>query len=94
MIGVFGSGSWATAVAKIVLEHPNTTINWWIREPDIIEGIKETGHNPTYLSEIYFDTNQINFSNDISEVIKNNTEYPPETCKTISELIINALNVK
>lgn len=70
MIGVFGSGSWATAVAKIVLEHPNTTINWWIREPDIIEGIKETGHNPTYLSEIYFDTNQINFSNDISEVIK------------------------
>lgn len=70
MIGVFGSGSWATAVAKIVLEHPNTKINWWIREPDIIEGIKETGHNPTYLSEIYFDTNQINFSNDISEVIK------------------------
>ncbi|MBR3940390.1 MAG: NAD(P)H-dependent glycerol-3-phosphate dehydrogenase [Bacteroidales bacterium] len=70
MIGVFGSGSWATAVAKIVLEHPNTTINWWIREPDIIEGIKETGHNPTYLSEIYFDTNQINFSNDISEIIK------------------------
>ena len=70
MIGVFGSGSWATAVAKIVLEHPNTTINWWIREPDIIEGIKKTGHNPTYLSEIYFDTNQINFSNDISEVIK------------------------
>ncbi len=70
MIGVFGSGSWATAVAKIVLEHPDTTINWWIREPEIIEGIKETGHNPIYLSEIYFDTKQINFSNDISEVIK------------------------
>ena len=70
MIGVFGSGSWATAVAKIVLEHPDTTINWWIREPEIIEGIKETGHNPIYLSEVYFDTKQINFSNDISEVIK------------------------
>lgn len=69
MIGVFGSGSWATAVAKIVLEHPNTTINWWIREPEIIEGIKETGHNPVYLSEVDFDVERIHFSNDIKEVI-------------------------
>lgn len=70
MIGVFGSGSWATAVAKIVLEHPDTTINWWIREPEIVEGLKETGHNPTYLSEVDFEVERIHFSSDICEVIE------------------------
>ncbi len=70
MIGVFGSGSWATAVAKIVLEHPDTTINWWIREQEIIDGLKETGHNPTYLSEVDFEVGRINFFSDIREVIE------------------------
>ena len=69
MIGLFGSGSWATAVAKIVMEHTDAIINWWIREPEIIEGLQETGHNPTYLSEVDFDINRIKFYADINDVI-------------------------
>ncbi len=74
MIGIFGSGSWATAVAKIVLENNDTIINWWIREPEIIEGIKENGHNPTYLSEVDFDINRIHFHMDIKEAIEKSTD--------------------
>lgn len=69
MIGVIGSGSWATAIAKILSENCNT-INWWIREPQIVEGIQSSSHNPLYLSQVAFNKNKINISNSIEEVIR------------------------
>ena len=69
MIGVIGSGSWATAIAKILSENCNT-INWWIREPQIIEGIQMSSHNPLYLSQVAFNREKLNLSNSIAEVIR------------------------
>lgn len=70
MIAVLGSGSWASAIASIILEHDDLSINWWIREEEIIEGLLETQRNPLYLSEIEFDTDRIHLSSDIKEVIR------------------------
>ena len=67
-IGVIGSGSWATAIVKILTNNCDK-INWWIREPEIIDNLKNFKHNPTYLSSIEFDVNKLSISNDISEVI-------------------------
>ena len=64
-----GGGSWATAIAKIVLAHEDT-INWYIRRDDRIEEFKRLGHNPAYLTGLHFDTNRINFSSDINDVVK------------------------
>lgn len=64
-----GGGSWATAIAKIVLNHEDT-INWYIRRDDRIEEFKRLGHNPAYLTGLHFDTNRINFSSDINDVVK------------------------
>lgn len=69
MIGVLGSGSWATAIVKILLEDPNRIINWWVREPDIIEGLLSERHNPLYLREAFIDTERIHISSNITEVI-------------------------
>jgi glycerol-3-phosphate dehydrogenase (NAD(P)+) len=69
-IAVIGSGSWATAIVKI-LGNNCPEISWWIREPEIIENIREFGHNPVYLSSVDFDTEKLNLSDNITEVIQN-----------------------
>ena len=59
-IAVMGGGSWATAIAKMLLEK-NEEIWWYLRRDDRIEDFKRLGHNPAYLSSVRFDTNRINF---------------------------------
>lgn len=68
-VAIMGGGSWATAIAKIVLNHEET-INWYIRRDDRIEEFKRLGHNPAYLTGLHFDTSRIRFSSDINEVVK------------------------
>ena len=68
-VAIMGGGSWATAIAKIVLNHEDT-INWYIRRDDRIEEFKRLGHNPAYLTGLHFDTNRIIFSSDINDVVK------------------------
>ena len=68
-VSVIGSGSWATALVK-VLEHSCDKIHWWIREPEIIDHIQKYGHNPQYLSVIQLNNSKLILSNDINEVIK------------------------
>lgn len=74
MIAVLGSGSWASAIASILLEHPDQKINWWIREPEIIEGMKENGRNPLYLSSVEYDVSRINFYSEIKSVIRDSSD--------------------
>lgn len=65
-----GGGSWATAVAKIVLEKVDH-ISWYMRRPEVIEDFKRLKHNPSYLTSVHFDVNRISFSSDINEVVRN-----------------------
>ena len=70
-IAIMGGGSWATAIAKIVLEKvPHIT--WYMRRNDSIEEFKRLGHNPSYLTSVRFDIDRITFSSDINEVVKAN----------------------
>lgn len=66
--GVIGSGSWATALAKILTDNGNA-INWWIRNTDTISYMHTRKHNPRYVSSAYFNTQKLNMSNDIAEVV-------------------------
>lgn len=69
-VAVIGGGSWATAIAKIMLHHEEN-INWYMRRDDRIAGFKRLGHNPAYLTGLQFDVNRINFSSDINWIAKN-----------------------
>ena len=68
-IAIMGGGSWATAIAKIVLEQVDH-ITWYMRRQDSIDEFKRLGHNPGYLTSVHFDTNRITFSSDINEVVR------------------------
>jgi len=67
-IGIIGSGSWATAIAKIASDKGNH-IAWWVRQESNIDYFKKRHHNPHYLRNAYFDVSTIHFSSDILEVI-------------------------
>jgi glycerol-3-phosphate dehydrogenase (NAD(P)+) len=69
-IVIIGGGSWATAIAKIVLDQGSEPINWYMRRDDRINDFKRLGHNPAYLTSIKFDLKRINFSSDINEVVR------------------------
>ena len=67
-IAIIGGGSWATALAKIVLATQDT-INWYMRRPDRIEDFIRMKHNPAYLSSVTFDINRIRFFSSLDEIV-------------------------
>ena len=68
-IAIMGGGSWATAIAKIVLERVEH-IYWYMRKSETIEELKRLEHNPSYLTSVRFDIDRITFSSDINEVVR------------------------
>ncbi|HLI92283.1 MAG TPA: NAD(P)H-dependent glycerol-3-phosphate dehydrogenase [Puia sp.] len=66
--GLIGSGSWATALAKILTDNGNR-IAWWVRNPSIIRHIASRHHNPQYLSSVNFDTSLLTLTGAVSEVV-------------------------
>jgi len=66
-IAIIGGGSWATAIAKIVVQHTHH-IGWYMRRDDQIEDFRRLGHNPSYLNSVHFDTSEIAFSSDLDRV--------------------------
>lgn len=67
--GIIGSGSWATALAKILTDKKHK-IQWWIRNEETIQHIQSRKHNPHYLSSASFDVSLLSMSADISRVIQ------------------------
>jgi glycerol-3-phosphate dehydrogenase (NAD(P)+) len=68
-VAILGSGSWATALAKLLLNN-QTHINWFIRSEEDIEYFLKFRHNPKYISDIQFDTDRIRFYHSITEAIE------------------------
>jgi len=68
--GILGSGSWGTALAKILTDNGHT-IYWWNRNETVIKQIISRRHNPHYLSTAYFDTSKLKLTTKAEEVIAN-----------------------
>ncbi len=67
-IAIIGGGSWATAIAKIVVGHTHH-IGWYMRREDQIDDFRRMGHNPSYLTSVHFDIQEISFSNDLNRIV-------------------------
>jgi glycerol-3-phosphate dehydrogenase (NAD(P)+) len=67
--GLLGSGSWGTALAKLLTDNQNQ-INWWLRSDENIISFKNKHYNPQYLRKAIFDTSLIHFSSNPEEVIR------------------------
>lgn len=68
VVGIIGSGSWATALAKILTDNKRP-VNWYVRKEAIIKHLQQRHHNPHYLHSVYFDTALLTLSTDIAEVV-------------------------
>jgi glycerol-3-phosphate dehydrogenase (NAD(P)+) len=68
--GIIGSGSWATALAKILTDN-NQPVNWWFRNTESLNYMRDKRHNRHYLSSVYFNTGLLSLSNNIKAVVAN-----------------------
>ena len=64
---VFGSGSWATAIVKMLCENLDE-VGWYMRSVYTKEHLLKEQHNPSYLSSVEFHLEQLKLSNDINEM--------------------------
>ena len=64
---VFGSGSWATAIVKMLCENRDQ-VGWYVRKQQTIDHIISEEHNPSYLSSVEFNTDQLHIDADINKM--------------------------
>ena len=69
-VAIIGGGSWATAIAKMILEDKDERIWWYFHQQDTIDEFKSQGHNPSYLIDVPFNVEQIDFTSDINEAVE------------------------
>ncbi len=70
LVSVIGSGSWATALVKL-LSNNLQEVNWFMRSEDDCNYVKQNLHNPRYLSSVQFNENKLKLFYDVEACIKN-----------------------
>ncbi|HLF46618.1 MAG TPA: NAD(P)H-dependent glycerol-3-phosphate dehydrogenase [Chitinophagaceae bacterium] len=90
--GIIGSGSWATALTKILTDnhHP---VNWLVRSESMLDHILKRGHNPNYLHSAFLNTAMLHISTDLSKVVSASeilviavpSAYVTDTLKSLSK---------
>ena len=68
-VGVVGSGSFGTAVVKILCENLDC-VNWWVRSPYVKGFVQNEKRNPHYLSSVEFKTEKLRITNNINSLVK------------------------
>ena len=68
-VAVFGGGSWATAIVKMLCENLDE-VGWYIRSEEVVNHLKTEYHNPNYLSSVEFHVEQLKLTNDINEMVR------------------------
>lgn len=66
---VIGSGSWATALVKILLD-TQKEVFWYVRDRQVIQHITENKHNPQYLQAAKLDPLRLRMSADINKTVR------------------------
>jgi glycerol-3-phosphate dehydrogenase (NAD(P)+) len=67
--GILGSGSWATALVKILTDN-GSHLNWWVRNETVINHLLNRHHNPNYLHSVYFNPEQLSLNSKVTSVIE------------------------
>ena len=69
-IGVIGSGSWATAIIKMLGDNNvSKSVYWWVRNGDTAAYIRTFRHNPNYLSAVTVGLPKRHIQTDVRTVI-------------------------
>lgn len=68
-IAIMGGGSWATALARLLMNNCGQIV-WYMRRQDRIDEFIRLKHNPAYLTDVRFDTDRILFTDDINRAVE------------------------
>lgn len=68
VVGVLGSGSFATAIVKMLTENCKV-VHWCVRNEFVKGAIELRHHNPTYLTAVQFDIKKLKMTTDINEFV-------------------------
>ncbi len=74
-VAIIGSGSWATALTKIISDNApqnGAFLSWYIRKPETLEYLEKFHHNPNYLSSVSLPVSKIKLYVEISAIIEEN----------------------
>jgi glycerol-3-phosphate dehydrogenase (NAD(P)+) len=66
-IAIIGGGSWATALAKLLMNNI-PELNWYMRNDENIKLFEKFRHNPNYLRAVEFEIERINFYSDLNKI--------------------------
>jgi glycerol-3-phosphate dehydrogenase (NAD(P)+) len=67
-VGVLGSGSFATAIVKMLVENCKL-VHWCVRSEFVKGAIELRGHNPAYLTSVSFNLKSLKITTDINEMV-------------------------
>ncbi|MDR6130676.1 glycerol-3-phosphate dehydrogenase (NAD(P)+) [Chryseobacterium sp. SORGH_AS1175] len=67
-VGVIGSGSFATAIVKMLVENCRV-VHWCVRNEFVKGAIELRGHNPTYLTAVNFNLKHLKLTTDVNELV-------------------------
>jgi len=67
-VGVVGSGSFATAIVKMLVENCKV-VHWCVRNEFVKGAIELRGHNPSYLTAVNFNLKSLKLTTDINELV-------------------------
>lgn len=68
-IGVIGSGSFATAIVKMLVENVEK-VYWYVRNEYVKGAIEKRGHNPNYLTSVFFDVAHLELTTEVNELVE------------------------
>ena len=68
-VGILGSGSWGTALIKMISENSNELL-WYVRDEDQAKKIIQTKRNPKYLKNLNLNIDKVYISSKIEQIIK------------------------
>ncbi|UOH78369.1 NAD(P)-binding domain-containing protein [Ornithobacterium rhinotracheale] len=69
-VGVLGSGSFGTAIVKILCENL-PKVNWCVRNTYTRNYIQQECRNPNYLSSVEFDVEKLQLTTSVNQLVRN-----------------------
>ncbi|PIE50085.1 MAG: glycerol-3-phosphate dehydrogenase [Flavobacteriales bacterium] len=69
-VGVIGSGSFGTAIVKMLVENCKK-VRWCVRDEFVKGAIRQRGHNPNYLTSVSFNNRNLELTTDVNELVEN-----------------------
>jgi glycerol-3-phosphate dehydrogenase (NAD(P)+) len=88
--GILGSGSWGTALAKILTDNGNT-IYWFNRSEAAIKHIQSRHHNPHYLPSAHFDVSKLHLTINAAEAVP--SAYATDVLKGLDKKIFEGKKI-